>query len=84
MKPSDEVTMIYGLWYSGKWLVPPKPAEKKPLKQRIKDKLPHWMSMTFIMNNRYMCVRDGGRHSLPERRTVRETDIERQRETDRE
>jgi len=36
----------------GKWLVPPKPAEKKPLKQRIKDKLPHWMSMTFIMNNR--------------------------------
>ena len=77
-------------------MVPPKPAEKKPLKQRIKDKLPHWMSMTFIMNNRCVCVRERerergrerGRHSLPERQTVRETaretEIERQRETDRE
>ena len=58
-------------------MVPPKPAEKKPLKQRIKDKLPHWMSMTFIMNNRCVCVR--------ERQTIwsRETDSKRDSQRDR-
>ena len=35
----------------GKWLVPPKPAPKKSLKQRMMDKIPQSMSKKYIQNN---------------------------------
>ncbi|XP_023324717.1 NADPH oxidase 5 isoform X3 [Eurytemora carolleeae] len=36
----------------GKWLVPPKPRAKKSLLDNVKDLIPHYLSITFIMNNR--------------------------------
>ena len=35
----------------GKWLVPPKPAPKKKLIEKLNDKIPKFLSKRYVLNN---------------------------------
>ena len=37
--------------FAGKWLVPPKPAPKKKLIEKLNDKIPKFLSKQYFLNN---------------------------------